>query len=85
MGLIYTGLLVFSINLPCGYFREDQKKFSFLWFLFIHLPVPFSVLFRYIFGVHWELITFPVLIGAYFSGQLIGSRFKRHLNKRKSA
>ena len=43
IGLI---ILTFVVSVPCGYLRQNFKKYSFMWFLLIHLPIPFIVLLR---------------------------------------
>lgn len=85
MDLLFTGILVFFVNLPFGYLREGQKKFSVLWFVYIHAPVPLSILFRYLFDVKLEFHTFFVIAVFFFLGQFLGSRFKRSLNNRKKS
>jgi hypothetical protein len=72
MELISVALGVFILNLSFGYWRANEKKFSFRWFLSIHAPVPFVVLLRLVAGVGWHPATFPFLIGAFFSGQYVG-------------
>ena len=62
------------LNLPFGFWRSRVKKFSVPWFLAIHLPVPLVVLVRIFAGLGWHLITFPVLVGAFFCGQFLGGR-----------
>ncbi len=70
---IVTGL-VFLANLPFGYWRGRVRKFSLQWFLSIHLPVPLVIALRVFGGVGWHFITYPLLVGAFFAGQLLGSR-----------
>ncbi|MCU7497559.1 MAG: hypothetical protein HF314_16230 [Ignavibacteria bacterium] len=80
MILLVAGIIVFLINLPFGFWRSKVKKFSVRWFLSIHAPVPLVYAIRIYAGISWHLVTFPVLIGSFFLGQFIGSRFNR-LNK----
>lgn len=70
---IITGL-VFLVNLPFGYWRRNVRRFSLQWFLSIHLPVPLVIALRIFGGVGWHFITFPLLVGAFFAGQIVGSR-----------
>jgi len=76
MGLWTVALLVFLLNLPFGYWRASTKKFSRQWMLAIHLPVPLVVALRIWSGLGWKLISFPVLIGAFFLGQFVGGRVR---------
>lgn len=77
MKLLTVAGLVLVCNVPFGYWRANTKKFSPKWFLAIHLSVSLVVIFRVIFGVGWRLATFPVLLGAFVSGQFLGGRLHR--------
>lgn len=77
MVLALVGILVFFINLPFGYWRSKVKKFSFSWFLAVHLSVPIIYALRIYAGIGWYLTTFPVLIGAFFLGQYMGYKYVR--------
>ena len=72
MNLWIVALIVFVFNIPFGYWRANTKKFSLQWFLSIHLPVPVVIALRLISGLGFEIITYPVLIGAFFCGQVMG-------------
>ena len=76
MSLWTVALLVFLLNLPFGYWRASTKKFSRQWMLAIHLPVPLVIALRVWSGLGWKLISFPVLIGAFFLGQYVGGRVR---------
>ncbi len=81
MVLLAAGALVFVINLPFGFWRSRVRRLSLPWFLAIHLPVPLVILVRIFAGLGWQLITFPVLIGAYAAGQFLGGRIIRALRR----
>jgi hypothetical protein len=70
-----------ALNLPFGFWRAGVRKFSLRWFLAVHAPVPMIVGLRLAAGLGWRLSTFPVLVGAFFGGQMLGGRaraaFKR--------
>ena len=68
--------IVFVLNLPFGFWRAGTRRLSLPWFLAIHLPVPLVVAVRYLSGLSWKPVTFPVLIGAFFAGQLAGGRIR---------
>jgi hypothetical protein len=72
LGLIIIALV---ISVPCGYLRENFKKYSFMWFLLIHLPIPFIILLRVKAGISWHFI--PLTLGGSVAGQIIGSRISR--------
>jgi hypothetical protein len=72
-----ASILVFLVNLPFGYWRSKTRKYSLQWILSIHIPVPFVIASRIILGLGWRLNTFPVLIGSFFAGQLVGAKLRR--------
>jgi len=72
----FLAALIFSvtvlINLPFGYFRRREKKFSFKWFLYIHVPIPFIFLMRVL--SHLDFRYIPLFVLAAVIGQVVGSR-----------
>ncbi len=68
---------VFLLNLPFGYWRSTVRKFSAQWILAIHAPVPGVIALRMLSGLGFQLISVPVLIGAFFLGQFCGARINR--------
>jgi hypothetical protein len=78
MSLWTVALLVFLINLPFGYWRASVAKLSRQWFLAVHLPVPLVVALRIYSGLGFKLISFPVIVGAFFLGQFVGGKV-RHI------
>jgi len=65
----------FIMNLPLGYLRQGARKFSFNWFLFVHLSIPFIIAIRISMGVsNWFI---PLSVGSAVVGQLAGGRFRR--------
>jgi len=72
MNLLDVAIIVFVLNVPFGYWRANTERFSRQWFLAVHLPVPVIIALRIFSGLGWRFITFPVLIGAFFLGQLLG-------------
>jgi len=66
------GLIAFAINIPLGYLRTGVKKFSFLWFLYIHLSIPLIAYMRIRNRVN--LITIPLFITSAVAGQLFGGK-----------
>jgi len=81
--IIYTCIGTLLINIPCGYLRAGYKKLSLMWFLFIHLPVPFVIYIRHLNGIDLSWTLAPFLFGSYFLGQWIGKilRQERELHK----
>lgn len=76
MNLFLAALSTLIVNLPFGYWRSRVPKMSWQWLLAIHLPVPIVILFRYLFGLGFELITYPLMVLAFFLGQLLGGMIK---------
>jgi hypothetical protein len=74
--LWYAALAVLVLNLPFGFWRAGVRKFSVPWFLAVHAPVPMVVGVRLVAGLGWQLATFPVLIGAFFTGQIVGGKLR---------
>ncbi len=84
--IVYTCLGTFMVNVPCGYLRAGFKKLSFMWFLFIHIPVPFVIYIRYINSVDLSWTLAPFLFGSYFLGQFVGKKLRqiRELKREKA-
>ena len=83
--LLLVALAAFLINLPFGFWRYGYRKFSLLWFVAVHAPVPFIAFIRIQSGIGWNLSTFPVLIGAYVAGQFLGARARHWWVQRAAA
>jgi hypothetical protein len=73
MTLLEVALIIFVFNIPFGYWRTNVKKFSIQWMLAVHLPVPVIIAFRFLAGIGFAFITYPILVGAFFGGQFTGS------------
>ncbi len=74
MNIWTVAIIVFVFNVPFGYWRASVRKFSLQWILSIHAPVPFVIMLRIFSGLGWQLVTFPVVVAAFFGGQFAGSR-----------
>ncbi len=72
--VLLDGAIIFMVNLPFGYLRGKEKKFSFRWFLYIHLPIPLVILVRVLSHIGFALYTYPLFVGAFFLGQLVGKK-----------
>ena len=81
MNLLFVTIFVFVLNLPFGYWRANVRIYELQWILAIHLPVPFVIAARIFSNIGYEFYTYPVLIGAFFLGQLAG---KYIFTKRKN-
>lgn len=75
--LITLLIFTFIINIPFGYWRGGEKKFSWQWFVAIHTPVLFLFLLRnYWLNVEYTWVNFPILLGFFFAGQLVGTKWR---------
>ena len=72
-----AAILIFSFgtNVPLGYLRETSRKFSFRWFVLVHLSIPFIIVLRYFLGFDWHIIPFTLFCAV--AGQIFGSRYRR--------
>jgi hypothetical protein len=83
MKLVFISAVVLLLNLPFGYWRAGARRFSLRWFFAIHVPVLLVIGLRLVSGIGWQMVTFPILIGAFFGGQFLGGLFKRIIANRK--
>lgn len=71
-------LAILVLNMPFGYWRAGLRKLSVAWFVAIHAPVPLVVALRWVLDLPFQWGTLPVFVAAYFSGQWLGARWRRH-------
>ena len=83
LNLILAALATYVLNLPFGYVRQGFKKFSVMWFIAIHAPIPFVVLLRHLFGLGFQLYTYPVMVSAFFLGQFSGKKARLYFNGKR--
>lgn len=69
-------IATYLVNIPFGYIRQRFKKYSVKWFVAIHLPIPFVVLFRYFFDLGYEIYTYPFILFVFFMGQFSGKKIR---------
>jgi len=74
--LALVAVAVFVLNVPFGYWRAGTRKFSWQWILAIHAPVPGVIALRLLSGLGFQLMSFPVLIAAFFLGQRCGGMLR---------
>lgn len=81
--ILIIGLIIITITIsvPCGYARQNFPKFSFMWWILIHLPIPVIILLRIKAGLNWHFI--PLTLGSSVAGQIFGGflyrRRKQHV------
>ena len=83
INLVLAALATYVLNLPFGYIRQGFRKFSVMWFIAIHAPIPFVVLFRHLFGLGFELYTYPIMVTAFFLGQFTGKKARIYFDEKK--
>jgi hypothetical protein len=64
--------LTLALNLPFGYARKKTRKFSFKWFAYIHIPIPFIFLARVLSHIEFRYV--PFFVVAAVIGQVLGGR-----------
>ena len=69
-------VIVFLINLPMGYLRQNYEKFTFGWFFYVHITIPLIVYLRIKLGVNWHMI--PLTLAGALAGQVTGGRLNRN-------
>lgn len=72
MHVLFAESIVFLVNVPFGYRRVNEKKFSVRWFAAVHAPVPPAAAVRLFSGLGWQLVAFPLMITAFFCGRFAG-------------
>ncbi|MGB7971782.1 MAG: hypothetical protein WCF31_07430 [Candidatus Deferrimicrobiaceae bacterium] len=77
MGVI--GVTALVLNVPLGYLREGQRKYSLAWFVYVHLSIPLIAYLRIANHVTSWLIPFFILCA--IGGQVAGGRARRHAEK----
>lgn len=74
MKIMLILIATFLLNLPFGWLRRNERKFSFKWFLYIHLPIPLIIVLRIWLGINPWFI--PLVIAVAVAGQALGARLK---------
>lgn len=82
-GLWAAALGIVVLNLPFGFWRAGVRKFTLPWFVAVHAPVPFVVLLRIMGGVGWHVVSLPILVGAFFTGQFLGGAIRDSWRQRR--
>lgn len=69
---VVVSIAALLINVPMGYWRSMVKKYSFQWFLAIHMAVPVIYTLRVKAGLGLAVI--PALVAFAIAGQVIGGK-----------
>lgn len=81
MRIVVVLAAVLIVTLPFGFYRAYTRKFSWRWFVAIHLPVPLIFLARYESHLSYAFIPFTSM--AFAAGQILGGRLGRWWIKRR--
>ncbi len=73
IGVVLITTATLALNLPFGYYRGGTSKFSFMWFLYIHAPIPAIFVLRTLAGFSIKYV--PIFIIGAILGQVIGRRY----------
>lgn len=74
MKLLAVLLFTFLVNLPFGWLRRNEKKFTLKWWLYIHAPIPLIIVLRIWLKINpWWI---PLIIAVAVAGQVVGTRLK---------
>ena len=71
-----------ALTLPFGAWRAAVPRFTWKWFVAIHLPIPLIVLLRVGLDLGWWYM--PVSLACTLAGQLLGGRLSAHLRRRRN-
>ena len=71
----------FVLNLPFGYLRAGQKRRAPMWFVYIHVPIPFVILMRYVVELGLKFI--PISLAASILGQYAGGMARKYIKNEK--
>ena len=74
MILLLVTFFALMLNLPFGYLRSKEKRLSVMWFVYIHVPIPFIFLLRKYAGLDYRVI--PVIVIGAIAGQFLGGRLR---------
>lgn len=72
-----AAIAIVALNLPFGWWRAAQRKFSRPWFVAVHAPVPLAIGMRWAAGIPFRLALLPLFVAAFFGGQWLGARLRR--------
>mgnify|MGYP006954408768 CR=1 FL=1 len=83
ISVIWLVVLALIISIPCGYARQNFPKYSIMWWVLIHLPIPVIVILRIKAGLNWHFI--PLTLGGSVAGQMIGGAINRRRKQNAKA
>lgn len=70
--MIILFIITYMINIPLGFWRSFQRKFSLRWFIAIHASVPVIIILRHIMGI--SVVYAALFVALAIAGQLTGTK-----------
>ncbi len=75
MTMAWIGAVALAANIPLGYLRQGQRKYSLAWFVYVHLSIPLIAFLRITSRLTPWVIPFFILCA--IAGQLAGGRIRQ--------
>lgn len=75
LGIALLLAIAFLVNLPLGWLRQGAPRYSWRWFLYIHLSIPLIVALRLALDFGWRIV--PLTLLCAVAGQFLGGRLQR--------
>lgn len=63
------------VNLPLGYLRGAYRRFTFGWFFYVHISIPFIIYLRVKAAFSWKVV--PLTICGAVAGQYLGGALRK--------
>ena len=70
--ILVVMVCAFLINLPLGYLRSFEKKFSLKWLMYVHASIPLIIALRRFLGITVKFA--PIFIIFAVLGQILGGK-----------
>ena len=71
-----VAVLISLVNLPFGWWRASVRKLSRPWFVAVHVPVALAIARRIAMGIPLRLVTLPLFVVAFATGQFLGGKLR---------
>jgi hypothetical protein len=75
MIILLIAVIAFAVNVPLGRLRSRCRRFSWKWFLYVHLSVP--MIFAARIFTHTDAVFIIIFVAAAVAGQYTGGRLER--------
>ena len=82
LALSATLVVALASNVPLGFWRVGQRRFSWRWLVATHLSIPLVIAVRV--GLHVPLAYVPLIAATAIVGQLLGGMVRRRCRSQAS-